>query len=118
MLTLNVVWMRSNQPETLAAFYGAVFEQPFTQPEPGTYAWSLGSSRVIVSELAPMTGSVKGPGRIAFRFECSDLQAEFDRLIKLRAAPIRAPHEHAGVWIATLADPDGNEFELTGPMPV
>ena len=46
------------------------------------------------------------------------LQAEFDRLIQLQAAPIRAPHEHAGVWVATLADPDGNEFELTGPVPV
>ncbi len=118
MLTLNVVWIRSSRPEALAAFYNAVFEQSFTQPEPGVYAWSVGPSKVIVSELAPMTGIAKGTGRIAFRFECSDLVSEFNRLIQLQAAPIRGPHEHAGVLIATLADPDGNEFELAGPMTV
>jgi predicted enzyme related to lactoylglutathione lyase len=36
---------------------------------------------------------------------------------ELGAIVIRAPYEMSGGWIATLADPDGNYFQLVSPMP-
>lgn len=116
MLTLNAVWIKSNRPEALAAFYESVFGKPpeRSEHEPGSFVWQLGQATLIISEQAPMSGSVKGAGRIGLGFESDDLQAEFARLMTLGAAAIRAPDERDGVWGATLADPDGNEFQLTG----
>jgi predicted enzyme related to lactoylglutathione lyase len=48
--------------------------------------------------------------------ETSQLQQEFERIKALGGAVIRAPHERGSGWIATLADPDGNYFQLVSPM--
>ena len=49
-------------------------------------------------------------------FETSEVQEEFERIKALGGAVIKAPYEMGGGWIATLADPDGNYFQLVSPM--
>ena len=41
---------------------------------------------------------------------------EFERIKAAGATVIREPYEMGGGWIATLADPDGNYFQLVTPM--
>ncbi len=63
-----------------------------------------------------MGGEARDPGRIMFNFETSQVREEFERMKASGAAVIREPYEMGGGWIATLADPDGNYFQLVTPM--
>ena len=44
------------------------------------------------------------------------MQDEFERIKGVGAAVIAAPYQIGEGWIATLADPDGNYFQLMTPM--
>ena len=44
-----------------------------------------------------------------------EVQKEFDRIKSLGAIVIKEPYDMGGMWIATLADPDGNYFQLMSP---
>ena len=51
--------------------------------------------------------------------ETADVKGEFDRMKAAGAIVVREPYsfeEYPDAWIATLADPDGNYFELMSPM--
>ena len=48
-------------------------------------------------------------------FETKDVREEFDRIKGAGATVIKEPYELQGMWIATLADPDGNYFQLMSP---
>jgi predicted enzyme related to lactoylglutathione lyase len=63
-----------------------------------------------------MGGNTKDPGRVLINFETSEVKEEFERIRAAGAAVIREPYEMGGGWIATLADPDGNYFQLVTPM--
>jgi predicted enzyme related to lactoylglutathione lyase len=63
-----------------------------------------------------MGGQAKDPGRIMFNFETAQVQEEFARIKAGGATVIREPYQMEGGSIATLADPDGNYFQLMSPM--
>ena len=63
-----------------------------------------------------MGGNTKDPGRVMLNFETSQVKEEFERIKGLGGVVIKAPYEMGGGWIATLADPDGNYFQLVSPM--
>ena len=49
--------------------------------------------------------------------ETADVKGEFERVEKAGAIVVREPYESGeGMWIATLADPDNNYFQLMSPM--
>jgi predicted enzyme related to lactoylglutathione lyase len=49
-------------------------------------------------------------------FETTQVQEEFERIKALGGMVVRAPYKIGEGWIATLADPDGNYFQLMNPM--
>ncbi len=49
-------------------------------------------------------------------FEPSQVQQEAERIKAQGAKVIREPYQMGQGWIATLADPDGNYFQLVTPM--
>ncbi len=49
-------------------------------------------------------------------FETAQVQQEFERIKALGGKVIREPYQMGQGWIATLADPDGNYFQLVTPM--
>jgi predicted enzyme related to lactoylglutathione lyase len=51
-----------------------------------------------------------------FNFETPQVKEEFERIKALGGVVIKEPYEMEGGWIATLADPDGNFFQLVTPM--
>jgi predicted enzyme related to lactoylglutathione lyase len=61
-------------------------------------------------------GSSREPERLLLNFETPEVQSEFERIRAAGATVIREPYEMGGGWIATLADPDGNYFQLVTPM--
>lgn len=120
MLNLNSVMIGTKQTKALAAFYEKVLGKPadMYDAEQGFYGWQIGSGYFSVLDHSEMGGKSKDPGRVMLNFETPQVKEEFDRVKALGAVVIRAPYEMGGGWIATLADPDGNYFQLISPMPM
>jgi predicted enzyme related to lactoylglutathione lyase len=119
MLNLNSIMIGTKQLKALAAFYEKVLGKPaeMVDAENGFFGWQVGSGYFSVLEHSEMGGKTKDPGRVMLNFETTQVKEEFGRIKALGATVIRAPHEMGGGWIATLADPDGNYFQLVTPMP-
>ena len=108
----------TKQPQVLAAFYEKVFEKPadMNDPENGFWGWQVGSAFMSVLNHSEMGGNTKDPGRIMINFETSEVKEEFERIKGIGATIVREPYDMGGGLIATLADPDGNYFQLMTPM--
>jgi predicted enzyme related to lactoylglutathione lyase len=118
MLNLNSVMIGTKQPVALAAFYEKVLGKPadMVDLDNNFWGWQAGSAFISVLEHSEMGGNAKDPGRVMFNFETPQVKEEFERIKALGGAVIREPYEMGGGWIATLADPDGNYFQLVSPM--
>ena len=118
MLNLNSVMIGTKQIKVLAAFYEKVLGKPaeMADEEYGFFGWQVGSSYFSVLDHSEMVGRTKDPGRVMINFETLQVKEEFERIKALGGVVIKAPYEMEGGWIATLADPDGNYFQLVSPM--
>lgn len=118
MLNLNSVMIGTKQPQELAAFYEKVIGKPadMVEQEQGFYGWQVGSAFLSVLEHSKMDGQTKDPGRVMLNFETAQVQDEFERIKALGALVIAMPYQIGEGWLATLADPDGNYFQLMTPM--
>ena len=105
----------SMQPKVLADFYKSVFQKPADMEDGDWHGWSVGGAYFAVGEHSEMNGMSKDKGRVMFNFETDQVKEEFERISKLGATVIKEPYELQGSWIATLADPDGNYFQLMSP---
>jgi predicted enzyme related to lactoylglutathione lyase len=118
MLNLNSIMIGTKQPKVLTAFYEKVLGKPaeMVDEEHGFYGWQAGAAYLAVLDHSEMVGRTKDPGRILFNFETSQVKDEFERIKALGAMVIQEPYEMGGGWVATLADPDGNYFQVVSPM--
>jgi predicted enzyme related to lactoylglutathione lyase len=118
MLNLNSVMIGTTQLDALAAFYEKVLGKPpeMVERESGFVGWQVGNSFLGVLKHSEMGGNAKDPGRVMLNFETPRVQEEFERIKGFGGAVIRAPYQMGEGWIATLADPDGNYFQLMTPM--
>jgi predicted enzyme related to lactoylglutathione lyase len=80
------------------------------------WGWQVGNTYLSILDHSEMGGSAKDPGRVMFNFETTEVKEEFERIKAAGATVIREPYEIGGGWVATLADPDGNYFQLVTPM--
>jgi predicted enzyme related to lactoylglutathione lyase len=119
MLNLSSVMLGTQQFKALTAFYEQVFGKPadMVDEENGFAGWQVGSGYLGVLQHSDMGGATKDPGRVMLNFETAQVKEECERLKALGAAVVREPYEMGSGWIATLADPDGNYFQLMTPMP-
>jgi predicted enzyme related to lactoylglutathione lyase len=121
MLSLNSIIIGSSQPQVLAEFYEKVFNKPSEMPQmedsdnSGWYGWMVGSSFLSIGPHSEVQGTAKEPQRIMFNLETEEVQQEYQRLVGLGANSIQEPYQIDDSWIATLADPDGNYFQLVTP---
>jgi predicted enzyme related to lactoylglutathione lyase len=118
MLNLNSIMIGTNRPEPLAAFYAQVLGKPaeMSDEQNGFWGWQVGSAYFSILRHSEVTGKAKEPARILMNFETTQVKEEFERMKAAGATVIREPYEMQGGWIATLADPEGNYFQLVTPM--
>lgn len=118
MLNLNSVMIGTKQLKTLSVFYEKVIGKPadMVDNDNGFYGWQVGNTFFGVLEHSEMGGNTKDPGRIMLNFETAQVKEEFERIKAVGAAVIKEPGEMGEGLIATLADPDGNYFQLITPM--
>jgi predicted enzyme related to lactoylglutathione lyase len=118
MLNLNSIMIGTKQSKTLSAFYEKVLGKPadMVDNENGFFGWQVGDGFIGVLEHSEMGGKTKDPGRVMINFETAQVKEEFERIKAIGAVVIKEPYEMGNGWIATLADPDGNYFQLITPM--
>jgi len=118
MLNMNSVMIGTKQFDVLATYYEKVIGKPpdMVEREDGFVGWQVGNCYLGVLDHSEMGGNAKDPGRVMVNFETTQVQEEFDRIKALGGTVIRAPYKMDQGWIATLADPDGNYFQLMTPM--
>lgn len=118
MLNLNSVMIGTTQPQALAAFYEQVIGKPadMVDEENGFWGWQVGGAFLGILTHSEMGGKTKDPGRVMLNFETAEVKEEFERIKSLGGTIIKEPYDMGGGFIATLADPDGNFFQLMNPM--
>jgi predicted enzyme related to lactoylglutathione lyase len=117
-MQFNNILIGSDDPDRLVDYYRKVLGEP-TLAEGGYTGWTLGSGMVNVGPHSEVHGKNPQPGRLIWNIETPDVQGEFERMKAAGAIVIKEPYsfdEAPGYWIATLADPDDNYFQLTSPM--
>jgi len=115
MLELNYIMIGSEQPKVLAEFYRKVLGKPADWEEDGWYGWQAGNTYLAIGAHSEVKGKAKEPQRVILDFTTKEVKKEFERIKKLGAKVIKEPYEMDVAWIATLADPDGNYFQLMSP---
>jgi predicted enzyme related to lactoylglutathione lyase len=118
MLKLVSVMIGTKRAEAMARFYEKVIGKPadMINGERTFFSWQLGASFLYVLEHSQMEGNTKEPGRVLFNFETPQVKEEFERIRTLGGSVIQEPYEVQVGWFATLADPDGNYFQLVSPF--
>jgi predicted enzyme related to lactoylglutathione lyase len=117
-VNFNSILIGSDDPQRLVDYYTKLFGEP-AMSDGGYTGWLLGSGFVTVGPHSEVTGRNDQPGRLIWNIETADVQGEFARMQAAGAIVVREPYGFEGYpdsWIATLADPDGNYFQLMTPM--
>ncbi len=119
MLHFNSILLSSENPSELIAFYTKVFEEEPHWTGGGYSGFDVGGGGVIIGPHDKVHGKNQTPERLIINFETEDVKGEYTRILSLGAKEIAAPYhpmEEETMELATLADPDGNYFQLASPM--
>jgi predicted enzyme related to lactoylglutathione lyase len=117
-MNFNTIMIGTEDAPRLVEFYTRLFGEPGWSDGPYS-GWQLGSGYVIVGAHDQVKGNNSQPGRLLWNIETDDVPGDFARFTAAGATVVAEPY-HPGEpdqgWIATLADPDGNYFQLASPM--
>lgn len=117
-MDFNNIMIGSEDPQRLVDYYTRLFGEP-AMSEGGYTGWRLGSGFISVGPHSEVHGKNSAPGRIIWNIESQDVKADFDRFVSAGATVVREPYsfeEQPDAWVATIADPDDNYFQLMSPM--
>lgn len=118
MLKLNSINIASEEPKKLSEFYENVLDMKPSMVDGDWYGFQVGGTFLGIGPHDKVKGKAAQPERMMFNLETPEVKAEFDRIKEAGADVIAEPYEMQGMegfWIATLADPDGNYFQLMSP---
>lgn len=108
--------INTDRPAALGAFYQKLFDQAPAWAGEGITGFMLGDFRLEIAQHDAVRGPNPQPARHFFDLMVDDVRAEFARCVALGATAVQEPYEFADeelrMVIATLADPDGNYFQL------
>ena len=117
-MNLNSILIGSEAPQTLAEYYTKLFGKPGWE-DGGYTGWQIGTGGITVGPHDQVMGRNTQPGRLIWNIESNDVQGDFARFKAAGATVVQEPYSFEGApgsSIATLADPDGNYFQLMTPM--
>ena len=117
-MNFNSIMIGSDNAERLVEYYTRLFGEP-AYSDGGYTGWQVGNGSVTVAPHSEVEGRNTHPGRFIWNIETNDVKGEFERMVAAGAIVVREPYTFEGYpdsWIATLADPDDNYFQLMTPM--
>lgn len=119
MINLNSLLLFSEAPKKLVDFYRQILAREPKWQEEEYSGFEIGACALVIGPHSKVHGRSKNPERIIFNFETNDVKGEFERMKAAGAKVIAEPYsmgQEQDHLIATLADPDGNYFQLVSPM--
>jgi predicted enzyme related to lactoylglutathione lyase len=117
-VNFNSILIGSEDPQRLVDYYTKLFGEP-TMSDGGYTGWLIGSGFFSIGAHDEVKGKNAHPGRLLWNIETADVRGEFAKLKEAGAIVVREPYsfeDYPDSWIATLADPDDNYFQLMSPM--
>jgi len=117
-MNFNSILIGSADPQRLVEYYTKLFGEP-AMTDGGYTGWLLGSGFVTIGPHDQVSGKNVHPGRLIWNIETTDVPGEFARMKAAGAIVVAEPYTFEGApdsWVATLADPDDNYFQLMAPM--
>jgi predicted enzyme related to lactoylglutathione lyase len=118
-MNLNSILVGSEDPARLVAFYKKLFGDP-TWEDSAYAGWQIGTGIISIGPHDEVKGSNEQPGRLIWNIESADVKGDFERFKAAGATVVQEPYNPGSdgdeMSIATLADPDGNYFQLVSPM--
>jgi predicted enzyme related to lactoylglutathione lyase len=117
-VNLNNILLGTDDAPRLIEYYTKVLGAP-TYSDEGYSSWVLGTGALSVGGHSEVHGQNDQPGRVIWNLETEDVQGDFARMRDAGAIVVREPYsfeQMPSTWIATLADPDGNYFQLMSPF--
>jgi predicted enzyme related to lactoylglutathione lyase len=121
MLNLNSLMLNSSDHKRLADFYGKLLDKKpeMVDDEHGYIGYLAGNCFISICSHDKVQGKSQNPERIILFFETTDVKAEFERVKQIEGVEvIKAPYSPNNSdthFICTLADPDGNYFQIVTP---
>lgn len=120
MLKLNSLLIGSDDPKKLAHFYGEVLQAKPSWDDSEYVGYQAGDSYLMIGPHDKVHGHSQNPERVIFNFETANVADEYERIKGIEGATVVKEPYHPGpadqMLLATLADPDGNYFQLASPM--
>jgi len=117
MLKLSTIMIGTTRLQVLADFYEKVIGRPadMSDSEEGFFGWRFEGTSLAVFTHSEMGGDTKDPGRLMINYGTEQVKEEFERIKNLGGVVIHEPYQMGENWVATLADPNGNYFQLIPP---
>jgi predicted enzyme related to lactoylglutathione lyase len=117
-MKISGVMIGASDVHELAAFYTKVLG-PSSFHDGDWYGWFDGAG-IMLGPHSEVKGKSQNPERLIIMLEVDDVKAKFDEFKGLGADVVAEPYRPQGneenFWLATLADPEGNYFQLATPM--
>src|ERR1700677_492073 len=117
-MKISGVMIGASDVHELAAFYAKVLgESSFHDGD--WYGWVDGAS-IMLGPHSEVRGKNENPQRLMIMLQVDDVRATFEELKGVGAEVVAEPYHpqenEENFWLATLADPEGNYFQLSTPM--
>ena len=119
VLNLNSFLLSSEGPKMLVDFYKQVLACGPKRVDGEYSIFATGACALVIGPHSKVQGQNRNPERIILNFETNEVKGEFERIKALGAKVIAEPYSLGNdpdFLIATLADPDGNYFQIVSPM--
>lgn len=118
-MKLSGIMLNSENPKELAEFYTKILGKPDWEMN-GMYGYGGSGNNIMIMGHSEVKGKNTMPARMLLSFALQDVQNEFERIKKLGGKVVAEPYQPdkekmPKVWLATLADPDGNYLQLSTP---
>jgi predicted enzyme related to lactoylglutathione lyase len=118
-MKLSGIMLNSENPKELADFYTKVLGKPDWEMN-GMYGYGGTGNNILIMGHSEVKGKNSMPARMMLSFALADVKKEFERLKGLGAEVVAEPYQpdkeqSPNVWLATVADTDGNYLQLSTP---
>jgi predicted enzyme related to lactoylglutathione lyase len=117
-MNLNGIMLGTENSAKLAEFYTKVFGEPGWH-DADWYGYAIGDGSLMIGNHSEVHGNSQEPARIIISITSKDVKADFEKIkaagAKVVADPYLPDKSKADMWLATLADPDGNYLQLSPP---